>query len=99
MRRETREWRPRRATRGAPMQVKVFALSTCPYCRMTREYMDDNKVTYDVTEVDKLEGQEREDAIAEVKRLSGGTSFPVVVVDDEVIVGFNKVRIKELLSL
>jgi glutaredoxin-like protein NrdH len=66
---------------------------------MTREYMDDNKVTYDVTEVDKLEGQEREDAIAEVKRLSGGTSFPVVVVDDEVIVGFNKVRIKELLSL
>jgi glutaredoxin-like protein NrdH len=81
------------------MQVKVFALSTCPYCRMARQYMDENSVVYDVTEVDKLEGQEREDAVAEVKRLSGGTSFPVVVVGDEVVVGFNKVRIKELLSL
>jgi glutaredoxin-like protein NrdH len=85
--------------RSSPMQVKVFALSTCPYCRMTREYMDDNGVAFDVTEVDKLEGQERDDAIAEVKRLSGGTSFPVVVIDDEVVVGFNKVRIKELLGL
>jgi glutaredoxin len=81
------------------MSVKVFALSTCPYCRMARQYMDENAVVYDVVEVDKLEGGEREDAIAEVKKLSGGTSFPVIVVDGEVIVGFNKVRIKELLSL
>jgi glutaredoxin-like protein NrdH len=81
------------------MQVKVYALSTCPYCRMARPYMDENAVAYDVVEVDKLEGQERTDAIDEVKRLSGGTSFPVIVVGDEVIVGFNKVRIKELLSL
>ncbi len=46
-----------------------------------------------------LDGDEKESAIAEVKRLSGGTSFPVVVVGEEVIVGFNKKRIKELLSL
>lgn len=81
------------------MQVKVYALSTCPYCRMARQYMDENAVAYDVVEVDKLEGKERADATDEVKNLSGGTSFPVVVVDGEVIVGFNKVRIKELLSL
>ena len=31
-----------------------------------------------------------------MKRLSGGTSFPVIVVDDQVIVGFNKLRLKEL---
>lgn len=81
------------------MQVKVYALSTCPYCRLARQYMDENAVAYDVVEVDKLEGQERTDVIDEVKNLSGGASFPVVVVDGEVIVGFNKVRIKELLSL
>jgi glutaredoxin-like protein NrdH len=81
------------------MQTKVFALSTCPYCRMTRKYLDENHVEYSVVEVDKLEGQERADAIEEVRRLSGGTSFPVVVVDGEVVVGFNKVKIKELLGL
>jgi len=78
------------------MQVKVFALSTCPYCRMSRTYLDENGVAYDVVEVDKLEGLERTDTIDEVKRLSGGTSFPVIVVDDQVIVGFNKLRLKEL---
>ena len=30
------------------MQVKVFALSTCPYCRMSRTYLDENGVAYDV---------------------------------------------------
>lgn len=81
------------------MSVKVFALSTCPYCRMSRTYLDENGVTYEVVEVDKLEGQERTDTIDEVKRLSGGTSFPVIVVDDQVIVGFNKPRLKELTGL
>lgn len=81
------------------MQVKLYALSTCPYCRMTRRYLDENNVEYDLTEVDLLEGKEKDDAAAEVRRISGGASFPVVVVGDEVIVGFNKARIKELLDL
>jgi glutaredoxin-like protein NrdH len=80
------------------MQVTVFALSTCPYCRMARAYLDESGVVYDAIEVDKLEGQERTDTIDRVKRLSGGTSFPVVVVGDEVVVGFNKPRIKELVG-
>ncbi len=81
------------------MQVKLYALSTCPYCKMTRKFLDESGADYDLTEVDLLEGQEREDAIAEVRRISGGASFPVVVMDEEVIVGFNKKRMKELLGL
>jgi glutaredoxin-like protein NrdH len=86
------------AERRDTMQVKVFALSTCPYCKMARQFLSEQDVIFDVTEVDKLEGQERTDAVEEVKRLSGGTSFPVIVIDDEVIVGYNKPRIKELIS-
>ena len=81
------------------MSVKLYALTTCPYCRRTRRYLDEGGVEYEVTEVDTLEGQEKEDAVAEVRKLSGGASFPVVIIDGEVIVGFNKKRIKELLSL
>jgi glutaredoxin-like protein NrdH len=81
------------------MAVKVFALSTCPYCRMTRAYLDENDVEYDVVEVDLLAGEERAEAIAEVKAISGGTSFPVVIIDDEIVIGFNKKRLKELLDL
>jgi len=81
------------------MIVRLFALSTCPYCRMTRAYLDENDVEYDLVEVDHLDGDERQTAIAEVKNLSGGTSFPVVVIDEEVVVGFNKKLLKERLGL
>jgi glutaredoxin len=66
---------------------------------MTRAYLDENGVPYEVVEVDMLEGDEKDEVVAEVRELSGGASFPVVIVADEVIVGFNKKRIKELLDL
>jgi glutaredoxin-like protein NrdH len=78
--------------------IKVFALSTCPYCRQARAFLDENGAAYDVVEVDKLSGQERADAIEEVRRLSGGTSFPVIVSGDSVIVGYDKIRIQELVG-
>ncbi|MHB1341459.1 MAG: glutaredoxin family protein [Coriobacteriia bacterium] len=81
------------------MSVMVYALSTCPYCRQARKYLDDNDVEYDVAEVDRLEGQERADTIAKVKEISGGASFPVIVIDETVIVGFNKKKMKEMLGL
>lgn len=80
------------------MSCKVYALSTCPYCRMARKFLDDKGVTCDVVEVDQLEGEPRDQAIAEVKELSGGTSFPVIVFDDEVIVGFDKAKLKKLIA-
>lgn len=81
------------------MDVKLFALSTCPYCRMTKRYLDDNGVEYELTEVDLLEGDEKQQAVDQVKAISGGTSFPVLVMGDQHVVGFNKPRIKELLGL
>ncbi len=79
--------------------VKVYALSTCPYCHQARAFLDEHAVPYDVVEVDKLTGQVRQDTIDEVKRLSGGTSFPVVVVDGEVLVGFDKARLSRLVGV
>lgn len=80
-------------------QIKVFALSTCPYCRQARTFLDENSVAYEVVEVDKLAGQERADAIEDVKRLSNGTSFPVIVIDGEVVIGYNKARIQQLIGV
>ena len=87
------------------MNVHLYALSTCPYCRMTKKFLDENSVEYELIEVDMLEGEVKDPetpkgaAAAEVKRLSGGTSFPVLVVGEEVVVGFNKGRITQVLGL
>ena len=87
------------------MNVHLYALSTCPYCRMTKKFLDEHEVAYELTEVDLLDGEVKDAATPkgaaaeEVKRLSGGTSFPVLVVDDEVVVGFNKGRMTQVLGL
>ena len=87
------------------MDVHLYALSTCPYCRMTKKYLDENEIAYELTEVDLLEGAPGDletpkgAAAAEVKRLSGGTSFPVLVVGEVVVVGFNKGAITKALGL
>jgi len=81
------------------MAAHLYALSTCPYCRMTKKFLDENDVTYEMTEVDLLEGDAKTEAVEEVVRLSGGKSFPVLVVGDEVVVGFNKSRMNQLLGL
>ncbi|NTW28809.1 MAG: glutaredoxin family protein [Coriobacteriia bacterium] len=81
------------------MGVRVYALSTCPYCRMARKYLDERGVAYDLTEVDLLEGEPRIVAASEVKRLSGGLSFPVILIGEEVVVGFNKGHIDRALGL
>jgi glutaredoxin len=84
---------------GGHMDVTLYALSTCPYCRMTKKFLDKSEVEYELIEVDLLEGQEKDDAVATVKEISGGTSFPVLKAGDEIVVGFNKPKIKALLSL
>lgn len=81
------------------MDIHLYALSTCPYCRMTKRYLDDHGITYELTEVDTLEGDAKQTAIDRVKELSGGTSFPVLVADSEVVVGFNKSKIAKLIGL
>lgn len=81
------------------MDVHLYALTTCPYCRMTKRYLDDHGITYQLTEVDTLEGDEKDEAVARVKELSGGTSFPVLVANGEIVVGFNKTKIAKVLGL
>lgn len=79
--------------------IKVYALSTCPYCKRTRKFLDDNKVAYDCIEVDLLDDDAQDKALAEIEKLTGRQSFPVVLIGDEVIVGHDEGRLRSALKL
>lgn len=78
---------------------KVYALSTCPYCKRTRRFLDEHKVAYDCIEVDMLDDAEQDKAIEEVQKLTGRSSFPVVIIGDEIIVGHDEERLRKALKL
>jgi glutaredoxin len=84
----------------AEHRVAFYGLSTCIWCKRTRQYLEDEGVQFDYTYVDLLTGEEREDAVDTVRKFNPRASFPTVVVDgSECIIGFNKDEIKKVLGL
>jgi len=80
--------------------VVLYALSTCIWCRRTRRFLERNGVAFDFIYVDLIQGQEREDALAEVRRWNPSASFPTLVVDDsQSVVGAQQEKIRQVLGL
>lgn len=80
-------------------KVTVFALSTCGWCRMTKELLNSNGIEYQFIDVDLTTGAEREDIITQVRQLNPRGSFPTIKIDDQVVVGYDEEKIKDLLEL
>ena len=80
-------------------KVKVYALSTCPYCRRTKQFLKDNGIECDIVDVDLLKGKEQDDVLDEIERITGRQSFPVVLIGPEVIVGHNEEKLRKALGL
>jgi len=81
-------------------KIILYALSTCGWCRKTKEFLRELGVAYDYIDTDLLVGKEKEDIMKEVKKWNPRCSFPIIVINNQYcIVGFNKDEIKEALEL
>ena len=81
-------------------KVRMFALSTCAWCKKTKRFLDENGVTYEFEDVDLLTGEDRKRVMDEMSQWNPRRNFPTVVVDEsEVVVGFNEDRLREVLGL
>lgn len=81
-------------------KVMLYALSTCIWCRKTRQLLEDEGVTFDYIYVDLVDAEERESARAHIRQFSDRTSFPAIIFDEEdCIVGFKPDAIKERLGI
>lgn len=75
-------------------KVTVYSTPTCHFCVMAKDYFAQNKVAYDAFDVaSDLEKRK------EMVEKSGQLGVPVIVIGDDVIVGFDKSRIDQILNL
>lgn len=74
--------------------VKVYSTPVCPYCQMAKDFLKENNIQFEEVDVSK----NREAAIEMVEK-SGQMSVPVVIVGDEVIVGFDREKLKLVLKI
>ena len=76
--------------------VMLYALSTCGWCKRTKELLREMGVAFDYAYVDLLEGKEQDEAMNTVERFNPSGSFPTLVINDKkCIVGFREQEIRE----
>jgi glutaredoxin len=80
-------------------KVKVYALSTCPWCRKTKQFFKDHNIPFEAIDYDTCEAQKQEEALAEMKRYGAGDSFPFVLIGGKPVEGFNPDTYCELLGI
>jgi len=80
-------------------KVKAYTLSTCPYCRAFKMFCKEERVQLDYTDVDLLKGDKKKEVLNEVDRVCPDCGYPIIIVDSEVIEGFNEDKLRKVLGL
>lgn len=75
-------------------KVTIYSTPTCPFCIRTKQFLKDNNVQFTDYDV----GQDQEKA-QEMMRKTGQMGVPVIDVEGQIIIGFDKERIKEALGI
>jgi glutaredoxin len=81
-------------------KLLLYALSTCIWCKKTKNLLSYLGVEYSYIFVDLLNEPDREKAINNIKKWNPKCSFPTLIINDEkCIVGYKEQEIKETLKI
>jgi len=76
------------------MVIKVYSTPSCPYCFTLKEFLKEKNISFDDIDVSKDQA-----AAEEMIKKSGQMGVPVVEIDGEIIVGFDKEKISQILKI
>jgi glutaredoxin-like protein NrdH len=81
-------------------KVTLYALSTCVWCKMTKQFLKDNEIEFEFVDVDMLEDNDKRQAHVAITSKGGVLSYPTVIVDDKILItGFQKNKLQEALGI
>jgi glutaredoxin-like protein NrdH len=80
-------------------KVIVYALSTCVWCKMTKQFLKDSDIEYEYVDVDLCTEKEKEKIRSDIQSKGGSLTYPTTIIDDKkLIMGFRKDLLKEALE-
>jgi len=75
-------------------QVTIYSTPSCHFCHAAKAFFDEHSVTYtDINVATDLEKRK------EMVEMTGQMGVPVIRIEDDVIVGFDEGKLKELLKI
>lgn len=81
-------------------KVLLYAISTCAWCKMTKEFLQKNDVEYEYVDVDLTNDEDHQKIRDDIVSRGGEPSYPTIIVDhNTLITGFRKDKLKEALEI
>jgi glutaredoxin-like YruB-family protein len=74
--------------------VKVYSTPACPYCFTLKEFLKEKGIDFEDIDVSKDEV-----ALQAMVQKSGQIGVPVIEIDGQIVVGFDKEKISRLLKI
>ncbi len=75
-------------------KVTIYTTPTCVYCKMTKAFFKENNVEYEEKDVSTDRA-----AADEMIQKSGQMAVPVLDIDGQILVGFDKEGLSRLLNI
>ncbi|MDH3328219.1 MAG: glutaredoxin family protein [Desulfobulbaceae bacterium] len=79
--------------------VQIFTISTCIHCKALKKMLDEHKIPYEFTDIDLMPKEERDSFIAAIIQYNEKKTFPVVMIGNKAIVGFQEQVIRKELGI
>jgi glutaredoxin-like protein NrdH len=88
------------AGKNTKHKVFIYALSTCVWCKMTKQFLKDNAIEFEFVDVDLVTEADKDKIRKEISSKGGSLSYPTTIIDDKTVVtGFRKDLLKKELEL
>jgi glutaredoxin 3 len=75
-------------------KIRIFSTPTCTYCIILKRYLDEKNVEYEDIDISQNEEAQKE-MIAKTNQMG----VPVIDIDGEFIIGFDKGKINNILNI
>lgn len=75
-------------------KVTIYTTPACGYCHMAKDWFKENNVEYE--EIDIIAQPDKRNDLVEK---TGQMAVPVIEVNEEIVIGFDKKRLSELLEI
>jgi len=82
------------AAAGTGSNVTIYSTPVCHFCQAAKEFFTENKVEY--TEHDVAADSDKRQEMID---MTGQMGVPVIRIGDDVIIGFDEDKVKELLGM
>ena len=90
--------KPQRMPKKQP-PIRLLTLSTCFFCTRAKKWFDEAGFDYTCDDLDLLPAAERQELLDEIRPFNPEERFPIIIINNKAMIGFQEKRIKQELGI